>query len=382
MNNCYLCDEFLTSETESKEHILLNSIGGRLKSKELLCKTCNSKFGHEADGELARQLAFLSSYLQIKRESGNNPIIKDAKTQDGKGYNIVDGSKPVLAKPRFEKKIENGETKYSIAARNEKELINILKGLRKKHPELDLELAKEKFQWQEKYLDEPLTHNITIGGDLAFKSIVKTAVNYYIHTQKDIEQVEHLFPYLKGETDLKIGKHFYPTKPIYKKESNEVVHLIHLVGIKHSKQLYCFIEFFSAYSFLVHLSDNYKGENISTTYCYDILQNKELNKQVTLKLKVEEIAEIYKMTKNDFEIITEKLNRVMGIANKKQVDNEIGNITKKAIDKVFDKYKHEPVVTEQMINEFSHEVANAYVRFAFRGQKRKSFDKTDEQDKE
>jgi len=370
MKTCYLCKDPLTSANASKEHILLNSIGGRLKSKELLCKTCNSKFGHEADGELARQLAFLSSYLQVKRESGESPIIRGLKTKDGKEYNILNGSKPALAKPEFDKRIENGETKYSIAARNEKELINILKGLRKKHPELDLELAKQKFQWKEEYLDEFLTHDMTIGGDLAFKSIVKTAVNYYIQSQKETEHVKHLFPYLKGEVDLKIGKHFYPITPIYKKESNEVVHLIHLYGNRYSKELYCFIEFFSSYSFLVHLSDKYEGKNISSTYCYDILQNKELNKQVTLKLKPEEVSEIYKMTKNDFETITGKLNRVMRIGNKIQTDQEISNLIRKSINKVFDKYKHEPVVTEQMISELSEEVAHAYVRFAMRGKRR------------
>jgi hypothetical protein len=373
MDACYLCNNPLTAENVSKEHIVLNSIGGRLKSKELLCKTCNSKFGHDADSELAGQLVFLSSYFQVKRDSGETPIIKGAKTKDGKEYNILDGSKPSLSKPKFDKKVENGETRYSIEARNEKELITILKGLRRKHPELDLELAKQKFQWKEEYLEEHLSHSMTIGGDLAFKSIVKTAVNYYIHSQKETEQVKHLFPYLKGEADLKIGKHFYPAKPIYKKESNEVVHLIHLYGNKHSKQLYCFVELFSAYSFLVHLSDKYDGKNFSSTYCYDILQNKELAKQVTLKLKAETVSEIYEMTKNDFETITEKLNRVMSIGSKIQTDKEIGNIVRKSIDKVFEKYKYEPVITEQMINEFSQEVAHAYAKFAFRGKRHNEF---------
>lgn len=84
MTTCYLCDEFLTAAADniSKEHIILNAIGGHLKSKELLCKTCNSKFGEDADSELANQLLFLSSYLQVKRDSGENQIIKGAKTAD------------------------------------------------------------------------------------------------------------------------------------------------------------------------------------------------------------------------------------------------------------------------------------------------------------
>lgn len=241
----------MTDKNRSKEHIILNSIGGHLKSKELLCKTCNSTFGHETDGELSRQLAFLSSYLQVKRDSGENPIIKGAKTKDGKEYHLLNGTKPVISKPEFNKKIEDGEVKYLITARNEKELIKILlNGLQKKHPEFDLELARQKFQSKEEYLSEPLSYGMKIEGGLAFKSILKTAINYYIYSQEENTQVDHLFKYLKGEDNLKVSKHYYPTKGIYKKKSNEVVHLIHLYGNKHSKLLYCFIEFLVPIYFL------------------------------------------------------------------------------------------------------------------------------------
>lgn len=371
MDKCYLCDSVLSADNVSKEHILLNSIGGRLKSNKLLCKDCNSKFGHNADSELASQLSFLSGFLQVKRDKGEHPIIKGGKTENGEEYHLKDGTKPIMAKPKFDKYEVNGEVKYHIAARNERELIDILTGLRKKHPELDIEAAKQHFNWREEYLDEPISYNTTIGGDLAFKSIVKTAINYYIHTQQDIEQVKHLFDYLKDKVELKIGKHFYPEKPIYKKESNEIVHLIHLVGNKHTKLLYCYIEFFSAYSFLVVLSDNYTNKNFSSTYCFDIFKGQEIQKEVKLKLDREKVDEIYKLTKDDFLTITNKLDRVMRIAMKMQADKEISNIIHKSVERVFQKHKDEKLVTEQMISELSNDLAHSYVKFAFRGQGQK-----------
>jgi len=369
MTNCYICDTPLTLENSSKEHILLNSIGGHLKSKDLLCNICNSKFGHEADTELANQLLFLSSYLNVKRDSGKNQIIKGAKTEDGREYHI-DGDRPIHSKPNFKKKVEGGETKYLISARTEKELLNILKGLRKKHPELDLEVAKQKFQWKEEYLNEHLSNEITIGGDLAFISIVKTAVDYYILTANEKEQVKHLFEYLKGNEKLNIIKHYYPTKPIYKKDTNEIVHLIHLRGNKYSKLLFCFIEFFSSYSFLIILSDKYEGKNISSTYCYDVLKSQVVEKQVKLKLEKEAINITSKICQNDFTTITNKLSRVLDIANKIKSDKEISNIIQKTINKVFYQYKNETKFTEQMIHELSKEISLAYVKFAFRGKRK------------
>jgi len=370
MKTCYLCNDPFTATNTSKEHIILNSIGGHLKSKELLCRTCNSKFGEQADKELSKQLSFFASLLQIKRDEGENQIIKGGKTKNGEEIHLVDGSKPVMSKPQFNQITENGEVKYSITARNEEELLNILKGLRKKHPELDLEDAKQKFRWNEKYFDEPISYNTTIGGDFSFRSITKTAVNYYIHTQKDSTQVKHLFEYLKDKEDLKIAKHFHPVKPAYKREGNEVIHLIHLVGIKHSKLLYCFIEFFSSYSFLVLLSDKYEGKNISSTYAYNVLKAEEIEKNVKLKLTAQEVKDFYSnLNLEDFKAITEKLNRVMAIAQKIQTDKEASNITQRTIERVFNKYKHEPKITEQMINELSHEIALAYVKFMHRGNK-------------
>jgi hypothetical protein len=329
MKSCYLCDSEFTSNNKSKEHILLNSIGGHLKSTSLLCKECNSKLGHNADTELSNQLSFLANFLQVKRDKGKNQIIKGGKTKEGKEYHIKDGGTPLLAKPEFKTYQEDNETKYSISARNEKELLEILKGLKKKHPELDLEEVKQKFQPKKYYLNEPLSYNTTIGGEIAFKSIVKTAVNFYIHTHREKKQVQHLFDYLQDKEKLKICKHFYPKKPIYKKESNEIIHLIHLVGVKHSKILYCFIEFFSSYSFVVKLSDNYIGNSFKQTYAWDLNKNCEVNKSVNLKLTKERLNEILNLSKDDFLTITERLKRVLKIADKRQTDREISNITKR-----------------------------------------------------
>ena len=38
MKECYICCEELTKDNDSVEHIIPNAIGGKLKSKELICK--------------------------------------------------------------------------------------------------------------------------------------------------------------------------------------------------------------------------------------------------------------------------------------------------------------------------------------------------------
>ena len=46
---CFLCKVPLTSENDSKEHIIPQSIGGRKKVKGFICQDCNSTTGQEWD---------------------------------------------------------------------------------------------------------------------------------------------------------------------------------------------------------------------------------------------------------------------------------------------------------------------------------------------
>ncbi|MBA9077080.1 HNH endonuclease [Rufibacter quisquiliarum] len=78
---CYVCSIEITSETETEEHIIINAAGGRLKSKDLICKDCNSTFGGKIDSLLADQLNNLSNMLMVKRHRGNpQPILGELKS--------------------------------------------------------------------------------------------------------------------------------------------------------------------------------------------------------------------------------------------------------------------------------------------------------------
>ena len=72
MNNCYLCKQVFSKENESVEHIIPNSIGGRLKSKKLLCKKCNSKLGTEYDSEVSKMFNASMIISGVKKDNNKN----------------------------------------------------------------------------------------------------------------------------------------------------------------------------------------------------------------------------------------------------------------------------------------------------------------------
>jgi hypothetical protein len=372
MSKCYICEAELLEKSpthegnKSIEHILLNSIGGKLKSRELICKKCNSEMGHGADQELAHQLAFLATFLAVERDDKEpNKIIKGAKTANGEEYNIGLRGKPIPAKPTY--KVTPGEkgTNLHFTARSEGELIKNLKGLEKKYPGFSLDEAKKHFKWNEEYLNEQLSIPITIGGEPAFQSIAKSAINFYMLNEGNKEQIKHLIPYIKGEEIKEVVQHYHISSA-YELNENEVIHLLHLVGNSEEKTLYCFVDFFSSYSFIVLLSENYSGKSFTKTYSYDVIKGERVEKTTHLNLNKVQLKAIFD-NKTDYRgAIADKGGRVIQIGNKIAWDIELERITKNTWDKVFSKLPEGGVITEELIQELCNELAEKYVEFIHR----------------
>lgn len=375
MNNCYMCDTPLLEKSDSVEgnksleHIILNSIGGKLKSRELICRKCNSEIGHGADQELAHQLAFLSTFLAVERDDKEpNKIIKGAKTANGEEYNIGMRGKPIPAKPTY--KVTPGEkgTNLHLTARSEEELIKNLKGFEKKYPGFSVDEAKKHFKWSESYLNEKVSIPVTIGGEPAFQSIAKSAVNFYMINNGDREEIKHLIPYLKGKEILNVVQHYH-VSGAYQLGEKEVLHLLHLVGNSQEKTLYCFVEFFSSYSFIVLLSQNYSGVSFTKTYSYDVIKSERVDKAVMLDLNKVQLKEIFD-NKTDYRgAVVEKGSRVIQIGNKISWDLEVERITKNVWEKVFSRVPEGAIITEEIIQELCNELAEKYAEFIHRPNK-------------
>ena len=69
-------------------NIIPNAIGGRLKSKELLCKKCNSILGEKFDSKFCNSLSPLSGFYRKELESdkAHKKAIKEKITQQERKY--------------------------------------------------------------------------------------------------------------------------------------------------------------------------------------------------------------------------------------------------------------------------------------------------------
>jgi HNH endonuclease len=123
---CIFCDNELNAETKP-EHILLNGLGGRMKTREAICSDCNNKFGGSIDNTLAAQVMVIRNLLQLESGTGNAPPgLKNVAAGSDKLNFGSDGRPLLVQRPFVITERPDGNFDVAINAQSEAELQRIL----------------------------------------------------------------------------------------------------------------------------------------------------------------------------------------------------------------------------------------------------------------
>lgn len=367
---CYVCDTDLTPANETDEHIIINAAGGRLKSKELICSKCNSDFGETIDSLLAKQLNNLANMLMVKRHRGEPQPIVGEKQSTGEKYILEVGGKPKLTKPTIDKTVDGDKTNISITARSEKELREILTGMAKKNPHFDVEEAMKSAKWREEYFDEALHFQNEIGGNAVFRAVCKCATNFFVFSKGNPTQIKHLIPYIKGEEEKEVVWMHYQEN-LYELNPEESSHIIHLVGKREQAILYCYVDYFNTYKYLVLLNDNYQGQDIKETYVFDLINIVPIQKEVTVDYDRAVLLDFF--TKKDtkpFEKVKKSFDHSIALGLKRQDDHQRNDLLERAIQNSLGKHPEGVPITEEMINETVDEIMKNITPYLLRRMKK------------
>ena len=360
-NKCYICEKPLEGDNASLEHIVLNGIGGKLRSRTLLCKTCNGELGHKSDVALSESLSFYTDMLQVKkdRDNGHNQVMTD---EEGHEIIVEDaGGKLKLRRSYFEKEILDDEKRYHITAKNEKELKDYLEGQVKAkeitQAQMDEVMAKAKMKPH-----RPRLTIRTVIPQEAFPNIVRSAVNYYIENTRRYDDVKHLIPYIKGERNCQEILHLvlFDILP-YEEKGDEITHMIHLEGNPTSRVLYAMLEYYGLYTYAVFLKEDYDGPELNLTYCYDVLHEKETEREFSLPVNrkwIEKYKEGFEATaKERFAAAERRANKILGVWQEKDRDRAVKDI----VGKAFSKIPEGAMITPEMLDGIIADLAECMV---------------------
>lgn len=354
--NCYICDNPIEGDNVTVEHIILNGIGGKLRSKKLICKKCNNELGCGSDVALSESLSFYTDMLLVKKDRDNdhNQVMVD---EDGLEI-IVEkaGNKLELRRPYFHKEIKGNEKRYHIVVKDKEELRKYLAG-QVKAGEMTQEQMDEVMSKAKVTKQRPKLTKQTCVPEEAFPSIVKSAVDYYIERFHHNENIKHLIPYLKGEKDCKeVLKLVVLDQLPYTESPCGITHMIHLEGSAKKGVLYALMEYFSIYTYVVFLKDDYTGPDVNETYCYDVINNAEVKRNFSLPIDRNWIADYKKnfesRSKELFAIIEKRADKLLGIWQDREIEKLISSI----VNKTFGKHPEGCLITPEVYKQLLKDI--------------------------
>lgn len=363
--NCYVCEDEIVADNSTEEHIIINAAGGKLKSRNLMCRKCNSTFGENIDSALAKQLNTLSNMIMVKRHRGQAQPVLGINESNGEKYLLDINGSATLYKPLINENINENKIQLSVSARSEKELKEILTGKAKKYPALNVQEAMKLAQWHSEKFDKPLRVEVEIGGVDILRAVCKCAVNFYVYKTGISLNIKHLVPYLKGEENKNVAWMHYENS-LYDLKTDECSHIIHLIGNPENKTLYCYVDYFNTYKYIVLLNSDYTGDKIEETYCFDLINVLQIQKRVNIDYSRSKLLDFFENKNlNSFPEVEKALKHAIDLGQKRKQDaqnsNSLFEFLKNEAQNSFNKYPKEKFITKEMRDESVNDLIGKFM---------------------
>ena len=361
MSNCALCGTPLTAENDSREHIILNAIGGRRAVSGFICAPCNNKSGHSWDAALAKQLNPFSLLFHVARQDGEPPA-QIFPTRSGKNICVTyEGLE--LPKPTIKVTHNGGTAEIRVSARNVTEARKILMGLKKKHPEIDVDATLASAISTYSYMTEPVRMNVTVGGPDAGRSVVKSAFALAVASGAAASDCDEAKRYLVSGEGRPFG-YFNEVDLVERRPPGSVVHCV-AVNSTDDGLLLGYVELFSAFRIVVCLSSNYNGNHISAIYAIDPVEASELDVAVRLNFSRGDLLDIFKGRRILNGSVAQVLNEIIPDAIRREFEREKRKVINCAITDAWEKLNLPPdtILTPEHIGKFSNIFAQGMIPF-------------------
>ncbi|WP_115655937.1 HNH endonuclease [Klebsiella variicola] len=290
VKKCAFCEKSLSGKNRTKEHIIPNALGGRKKTVEFICNTCNNKLGEKWDAELARQLNWFSLAVGISRERGKPPK-QIVQTVKGEKYWLLNDGTLTIEKSAYLEEVEGDAVKISLIAKNIDEAKERLKGISRKYPKLDVERALKELDVTTDYLDSPLHFSLSLGGPDAGRSLVKTAFAFASACGVENNHCDKALQYLLNEDLETIPFGFaYLSDLIQGRPEDKLFHCVSLHGDPKTKLLWSYIEYFGFFRVVVLLSECYHGGIINKMHSINPVDGTQVGVKVNSEVNPQEFS--------------------------------------------------------------------------------------------
>ena len=280
MNNdskCWLCECPINEDNAAKEHIIPNAIGGRRTVEGFLCRTCNNSTGKSWDAKLAQQLNYFGLLFETKRQRGTAPAMQ-LNRATGDSVEIRPGNRAVIGKPMHTVRTDKKAVHIHVNARTRKEIREMLEGLKKDYPQIDVDEELKKVQDVETYGSVPVEIPWDVSGPYSERSTIKSAVALACEAGLGPSDCDVAMEYLRNEEneyDEDAFWEYYQQDLVKNREVGLPLHCVHVTASPGSSLLLAYVEYYGAIRRVLCLSKAYGGKPICRTYCVNPVTGQE-----------------------------------------------------------------------------------------------------------
>jgi hypothetical protein len=334
-SNCAICDSPISEHNNSKEHVITEAIGGRLKVSGFICKSCNNTAGLTWDAKLASQLLPLCHIFGVVRKRGTTPALQ-VKTTTGENFTIKPDGNYVLNNPSYSEIKTSDGVKINLSARSIEEAEIMLKGVQRKYPEIEIEQVLKDAKVSSTYPTGMIHHSLNLGGEVSGRSIVKSALALAHYSGISLELCKDAIQYLRDIDAPACFGYYFATDIISNRPSEIPLHCVSVKANPDSGLILGYVEYFGVQRIVVCLGSGYSGDHVQATYSLDPRTGNELNLSVLLNFTQIDIDAIYRYEMIPDGSIESAYHAVIPAALEKKSDSKKDKVFTEAIQYAFE----------------------------------------------
>lgn len=269
---CYLTGVTIDDSNNSLEHILPNALGGVLAKRGILTTEANQALSVAVDTPFNRIFEGTYRRLPLKKDrsskTGISGLHREFKTEV-----IFKDDKWFPKRPYFD------DEKSVIYAQTAKIGEGYIRHLKKEKV-----IAEDRTLTVRTDLSGEFEIPFDLDNEIFSKGMAKIAAGYAAMnsiSRTNMKRVIDLERNCFGD-EIPVFP-FFPVQPIDSVfeikayiSDHYPIHGLSLRGIAEERLLFCYVELFSTFQYIVILDDDYDGENLHHTYIYDLLASEEI----------------------------------------------------------------------------------------------------------
>lgn len=266
MSQCYFCPNKLDN---SDEHIILNSLNGKLHSKEIICSDCNNFFGLKLDSVAKDFFNPILLALDFKNAAGI--IAENLRGEDD--YLLKNDKSIVQRKPKMLTKKLNGKTIVSING-DEKNAIKLFdkqveKLLKQGHKKIGSIIEKQ-------VVNVPLRLKVEFKSNVRIDLLLnKIAIEFCALNHISTEDTQELASKIRSLDENLENVFYYNSTEDYRDyKSGEISHYIKLWSV--DKVVYAYVELLNTICAVIILARDYNGSDLNYEYYQDAITGEKL----------------------------------------------------------------------------------------------------------